>query len=168
MSSSNAFQKDEDLQKDADNLRGERAAPGPVDSNLAELDDGSNPAKERDLNGAECDAEKQTEDVESKAAETQGPLAKENYSIFTTGQIKGIVVAGSFIGWFSPVSSASSPSSRNDWCADCFQMSGSIYFPALNSIAADLNTSISKVNITVTTYLVSSPLFPPNLALLMR
>ncbi len=35
------------------------------------------------------------------------------------------------------------------------QMTGSIYYPALNLIAADLHTTSTKINITVTTYLVS-------------
>ena len=33
-------------------------------------------------------------------------------------------------------------------------MTGSIYYPALTEIARDLNTTPSKINITVTTYLV--------------
>lgn len=35
-------------------------------------------------------------------------------------------------------------------------MTGSIYFPALSTIAKDLHTTDSKINITVTTYLVST------------
>jgi TRAP-type uncharacterized transport system substrate-binding protein len=35
-------------------------------------------------------------------------------------------------------------------------MTGSIYFPALTTIANDLNVSNSQINITVTTYLAST------------
>jgi hypothetical protein len=164
MSSSKTSEQDDDLQQDESHSRWEQDPSNPVNSGVADLGGDNSPAKEHDLDEAGCDPEKQTEDVESKAAELQSPLAKENYSVFTTGQIKGIVVAGSFIGWFSPVSSPLSWLAKCDIHADCSQMSGSIYFPALNSIAADLNTSISKVNITVTTYLVNSPLSPPERA----
>ena len=38
-------------------------------------------------------------------------------------------------------------------------ISGSIYFPALNSLADDLNVSESLINLTITTYLVSKLYF---------
>ena len=63
------------------------------------------------------------------------PMAAEDYSVFPVGQKRAIIAAASFMAWFSP-------------------MSGSIYYPALNQIAADLKVSSSQVNITVTTYLV--------------
>lgn len=70
-------------------------------------------------------------------------LSKEIYSVFTVPQKRAIILTGSFIAWFSP-------------------MTGSIYFPALNQIARDLGVSSAKVNITVTTYLVSkASSFPP-------
>jgi hypothetical protein len=34
-------------------------------------------------------------------------------------------------------------------------LTGAIYYPAVNQIAADLHVSVSKVALTVTTYLVS-------------
>ena len=67
---------------------------------------------------------------------TQFVRSQEEYSIFTTRQKKMIVIAGSFAGFFSPLSS-------------------NIYFPALNTIAEDLRVSISRINLTVTTYQVS-------------
>jgi hypothetical protein len=114
MSSSKTSEQDDDQQKDEAHSRGEQDTSRPVDSRVADLGGDSNPAKDHNLDKAAFDPEKQTEDIESKAAETQGPLAKENYSVFTTGQIKGIVVAGSFIGWFSPVSATLSRSARCD------------------------------------------------------
>lgn len=72
-------------------------------------------------------------------------LAKEEYSVFTVGQKRAIIFAGSFASWFSP-------------------MTGSIYFPALDRIAADLGVSNSKINITVTTYLIIQGLAPMMIA----
>lgn len=59
-----------------------------------------------------------------------------DYSVFTVNQKRAIVAVGSFASFFSPLSS-------------------SIYFPALDTIAKALHVSTSKVNLTVTTYLVS-------------
>ncbi|KAM0718022.1 hypothetical protein Q7P37_006354 [Cladosporium fusiforme] len=72
-------------------------------------------------------------------------LAKDDYSVFTIGQKRAIVFAGSFASWFSP-------------------MTGSIYFPALDRIAQDLNVSNSDINITVTTYLIVQGLAPMMIA----
>ena len=89
-------------------------------------------------------------DAEDSSRETQDPekadsppeqhhpaLSKEIYSVFTVPQKRAIILTGSFVSWFSP-------------------MTGSIYFPALNQIARDLDVSSARVNITVTTYLVSN------------
>jgi hypothetical protein len=64
--------------------------------------------------------------------ETPPPL----YTIFSHREKAGIIILVSFLAIISPLSS-------------------SIYFPALTSIADDLNVSISLVNLTITTYLVS-------------
>lgn len=86
-------------------------------------------------------------------------IAKEDFSVFTMGQKKAIIVAGSFLGLFSPVSLIACVSTRatkpRTETTAFTQMTGTMYYPALNSIAADLNVSSSQVNITVTTYLVS-------------
>lgn len=60
----------------------------------------------------------------------------ESYSVFTINEKRAIVTTGSLASFFSPLSS-------------------SIYFPALDTIATALNVSIVKINLTVTTYLVS-------------
>lgn len=98
------------------------------------------------LHGADQDNEKDNGDVSQDQADQdieQGSpqqqhaaLSTEIYSVFTVPQKRAIILTGSFVSWFSP-------------------MSGSIYFPALNQIANELGVSSSKVNITVTTYLVS-------------
>lgn len=51
-------------------------------------------------------------DVEAaQPAETQhgNAIAGEDYSVFTTHQKRSIIVAGSFLAWFSPVSRPSLP-----------------------------------------------------------
>lgn len=60
---------------------------------------------------------------------------EEAYSTFTVRQKRWIITMASIAGFFSPLSS-------------------SIYFPALSTIAKDLQVSDAKVNLTVTTYLV--------------
>jgi multidrug resistance protein len=66
------------------------------------------------------------------------PVADErpNYSIFTSWQKKCIVMGAAAAAFFSP-------------------LNAQIYFPALTKIASDLHVSISQVNLTVTTYMVS-------------
>jgi hypothetical protein len=64
---------------------------------------------------------------------------QRDFSVFTVGQKRAIVATGSLAAFFSPLSS-------------------SIYFPALETISHELGVSISKINLTVTTYLVSSSL----------
>ena len=59
-----------------------------------------------------------------------------DFSVFTVNQKRAIVAAGSLAAFFSPLSS-------------------SIYFPALDTVADALGVSTSKINLTVTTYLVS-------------
>lgn len=58
------------------------------------------------------------------------------YSIFTENQKRYIVFTASWAGFFSPVSSQ-------------------IYFPALNTLARELNVSNSLINLTLTSYMVS-------------
>lgn len=103
---------------------------------------------------ADIDNDKQSEKAKDESPPDEPPiekpdnsdvLAKEDFSIFTIGQKRGIIFAGSFASWFSP-------------------MTGSIYFPALDRIAADLNVTNSKINITVTTYLIIQGLAPMMIA----
>ncbi|KAH0347471.1 MFS general substrate transporter, partial [Aureobasidium melanogenum] len=63
------------------------------------------------------------------------------YSIFSPTQKKLIVLTASLAGFFSP-------------------LSGSIYYPALNTIADDLGITSTKVNLTVTTYMIVQGLAP--------
>ena len=57
------------------------------------------------------------------------------YSTFTTNTKKLIILTASLAAFFSPLTSQ-------------------IYFPALNTISADLKVSNTLINLTVTTYMV--------------
>lgn len=65
-----------------------------------------------------------------------------DYSVFTHNQKRFIVFIASWAGFFSPVSSQ-------------------IYFPALNTLAKDLNVSNSLINLTLTSYMVCLFKNPP-------
>ncbi|KAF6233454.1 hypothetical protein HO173_008386 [Letharia columbiana] len=67
------------------------------------------------------------------------------YSAFTGPQKKAIVLSAALGAVFSP-------------------MSTTIYLPALNEIAGDLHVSISKINLTVTTFLILQGLAPMMIA----
>ena len=76
----------------------------------------------------------------SKSAEDKA----KDYSSFTTWEKRFIVFTATIAALFSP-------------------FTAQIYFPALNTIAKDLHVTNSKVNLTVTTYMVcllSLPHFP--------
>ena len=57
------------------------------------------------------------------------------YSYFTTWQKRFIIMAASMGSLLSPLTT-------------------NIYFPALNTIANDLDVSVSKINLSITTYMV--------------
>ncbi|KAJ5646090.1 major facilitator superfamily domain-containing protein [Penicillium lividum] len=65
----------------------------------------------------------------------------EGYSVFRPWQKNCIIGLAAFAGWFSTISSF-------------------IYFPAIPYIASDLNVGVEKVNLTVTSYLIMSGIFP--------
>ena len=90
-------------------------------------------------------------DAEHEKTTSEQPTAPPNeqddykslHSIFSSTQKKMIVLTASTAAFFSPLSS-------------------NIYLPALNVLAEDLHVSDAKINITITTYLVRSPLFASN------
>lgn len=79
-------------------------------------------------------------DLEQARSENAGnrieDVADVDYSVFTVSQRRYIVFMASWAGFFSPVSSQ-------------------IYFPALNTLAKDLDVSNSLINLTLTSYMVS-------------
>ena len=75
----------------------------------------------------------------TEAADTEMGLTRTlsgiPYSIYTPRQKRFIVFMAAFGGIFSPIS-------------------GTIYFPALNPLSADLHVSNSLINLTLTSYMV--------------
>lgn len=69
------------------------------------------------------------------------PEVRTSYSVFTEPQKLGIVLIVAFASIFSPLSSF-------------------IYYPALTAVANDLHTSLSKINLTITSYMIVSGLAP--------
>jgi hypothetical protein len=70
----------------------------------------------------------------------KGDVASEApYSVLPHGEKAFVIVVGSFAALISPLSS-------------------SVYLPALNSLARDMNVSVSLINLTITTYLVRLPI----------
>lgn len=65
------------------------------------------------------------------------PASEVPYSAFTRAQKRYTVFAASWAGFFSPVSSQ-------------------IYYPALNTLAHELQVSNSLINLTLTSYMVGS------------
>ncbi|KAI0014745.1 major facilitator superfamily domain-containing protein [Xylariomycetidae sp. FL0641] len=65
----------------------------------------------------------------------------EQYSAFRPWQRNCILILAAFAGWFSSISSF-------------------IYFPAIPVLARDLNVSVERINLTVTSYLVMAGLSP--------
>ncbi|KAI1137580.1 MFS general substrate transporter [Hypoxylon sp. FL0543] len=63
------------------------------------------------------------------------------YSAFTTTQKKWIIFIAALAGWFSAASSF-------------------IYFPAIPFLARDTGVSVEDINLTVTSYLIASGIFP--------
>ncbi|MCJ1406184.1 hypothetical protein MMC19_000249 [Ptychographa xylographoides] len=76
-------------------------------------------------------------DMEKLAPVQTGPP----YSAFSTSQKRLIVFMATFSGFFSP-------------------LSGAIYFPALNSLAADLHVSDTLINLSITSYMIFQGLAP--------
>lgn len=82
------------------------------------------------------------ENVDLERSGTRASSTVE-YSVFSTGLKRYIVIAASCAGFFSPLSSQ-------------------IYFPAVNTLSKDLNVSISLINLTMTSYMVSPIVSFPN------
>ncbi|EHA22523.1 hypothetical protein ASPNIDRAFT_46137 [Aspergillus niger ATCC 1015] len=76
-----------------------------------------------------------------KEPNQDAPPRLEVFSVFTVNQKRAMVATGSMASFFSPLSS-------------------SIYFPAMDTIATALNVSTSKIDLTVTTYLIMQGIAP--------
>lgn len=87
---------------------------------------------------SEADATKSMHMPEKGTEESTALEASEPpYSVHPTDQKVFVIIAGSFAALISPLSS-------------------SIYLPALDTLAQEMNVSVPLINLTITTYLVSS------------
>ncbi|KAK9237466.1 major facilitator superfamily domain-containing protein [Lipomyces kononenkoae] len=86
-----------------------------------------------------------TPDIANEAPVERQATTNEVYSVFTVPQKRLIIAAASLTAFFSPLSS-------------------SIYMPALNTIASDLNVSPTQINLSVTTYLIVQGVAPMMIA----
>lgn len=90
---------------------------------------------------AESQLEAQTQQISRNHEVTEEtPLLQsqpvaERYSVFSDHQKRLIILTAAIASTFSP-------------------FSANIYYPALNSIAADLGVNNSQINLTITTYMV--------------
>ncbi|KAI1455464.1 MFS general substrate transporter [Annulohypoxylon moriforme] len=83
------------------------------------------------------DGEKPTSAIADGTLSSQPPP----YSAFSSTQKRWIVFIASLVGWFSTASSF-------------------IYFPAIPFLARDTGVSVENINLTVTSYLIASGIFP--------
>jgi len=120
------------------------ASPGPSLANVESMGVGKTEQEILSMGNSETSQNPQNAGAEPRS---EGPAAPavQQYSIFTTNEKRLIIATGSLAGFFSPLSSAS-------------------YFPALNTIAQALNVSGSKINLTITTYLILQGIAPMMIA----
>ena len=79
------------------------------------------------------DGQMEPENPSQELGEQQPP--QRPFSIFSPSERRFIIMIASLAAVFSP-------------------LSANIYFPALNTLSEDLHVSASKINLTITTYLV--------------
>jgi hypothetical protein len=79
--------------------------------------------------------DKQADEKNEDGNVNQHSMDDKPYSVFTHNEKRIIILCAGLSQFFSPIS-------------------GQIYFPSLDAIAADLHVSNSQVNLTITTYLV--------------
>lgn len=74
--------------------------------------------------------------VDAEPPSERQAIVGAKYSIFTINEKRAIVFAAAAGAFFSP-------------------LSAQIYFPALDALSRDLHVSVTEINLTVTTYMVS-------------
>lgn len=120
----------------------------------------SNPEK-RDINSQNAPPSEPPTELTSKGEDGKNPaIQQEDFSIFTSGQKKVMVMVASLASLFSPMATAiycwfpstSSPIPTHITMNINLRNSD----PSLDTISTDLGVSNSKINITVTIFLVRS------------
>ena len=82
-----------------------------------------------------------TAEKRTSATEDIGRSPTPPYSVFETSQKRWIIFIAAWAGWFSTASSF-------------------IYFPAIPFMATDMQVSVQDINLTVTSYMIASGVFP--------
>ena len=101
----------------------EHVATTPQDSDREKDVEDKNTSVGHEVPRNDAGNEKNVDDSAEPTSERPNIVANEDYSLFTIPQRRAIILAGSFIGWFSP-------------------MSGSIYYPALNQVGHSLQYEV--------------------------
>lgn len=112
------------------------------------LDDTPSPSSSTATLSTTTDSEKGSSTIYDDIVE------KEDYSVFTVNQKRAIIVTASFAAWFRYDAELSTIKRRPLIIPS--PLSGIIYYPATTQISSELGVPVSKINITVTTYLVST------------
>ena len=109
---------------------------------IGESEDNLGQEKKQELNSGNIENEKADGQIgpenPSQEQEQQQEEQQPNeppFSIFSSSERHFIVIIASLAALFSP-------------------LSANIYYPALNTLSEDLHESLSKINLTITTYLV--------------
>lgn len=79
---------------------------------------------------------------------------EEPFSVFTTREKWTLIVMTSYAGFFRSVYVLSCAGAVDQKFRFISATSSSIYFPVIPTLAKDFNTSISLINLTVTSYLI--------------
>lgn len=109
--------------------------PSNPDRHAADLQDAISPKSENADRSAS-----QPEHGDNEKVEGTDP-GKAVYTVFSPSMRRFVVIMAAWASFFSP-------------------LSGNIYYPALNSLADEFNTSSSNMNLTLTTYMILQGLAP--------
>ena len=105
---------------------------------VIESEDTSAQEKKQEPNSENVDKDKadgQKEPGNPSQAQQEQQLPEPPFSILSPSERRFIVLLASLAALFSP-------------------LSANIYYPALNTLSEDLHVSLSKINLTITSYLV--------------
>ena len=102
---------------------------------IGESEDISAQEEKHESNSETVDKDEANGQTEPENASQERLPPEPPYSIFTPSEKRFIIIIASLAALFSP-------------------LSANIYYPALNTLSEDLHESLSKINLTITTYLV--------------
>ena len=102
---------------------------------IGESGDISAQEKKHESNSEIVDKDEAHDQTEPENASQDRLPPEPPFSIFTPSEKRFIIIIASLAALFSP-------------------LSANIYYPALNTLSEDLHESLSKINLTITTYLV--------------